>query len=123
MGEIADSLINGEFDCVTGEYIGEPCGFPRTFEKDHDSYIGKRYTKIDKFNEQFEQRGGRNLIGKYADVVFTLYKDVKSVDSIERCLVVGYGGKRGKKHYVVRLQDGSQKHTKFSKMSNYSKEQ
>ena len=23
MGEIADSLINGEFDFITGEYIGE----------------------------------------------------------------------------------------------------
>nr|DAK34422.1 MAG TPA: hypothetical protein [Caudoviricetes sp.] len=23
MGEIADSLISGEFDCITGEYLGE----------------------------------------------------------------------------------------------------
>ena len=30
MGEIADSLINGEFDFITGEYIGEAVGFPRT---------------------------------------------------------------------------------------------
>ena len=30
MGEIADSLINGEFDYITGEYIGKPTGFPRT---------------------------------------------------------------------------------------------
>lgn len=30
MGEIADSLINGEFDYITGEYIGEPCGYPRS---------------------------------------------------------------------------------------------
>ena len=22
MGEIADSLISGEFDCITGEYLG-----------------------------------------------------------------------------------------------------
>ena len=29
MGEIADSIINGEFDQYTGEYIGEPCGYPR----------------------------------------------------------------------------------------------
>ncbi|WP_336617113.1 hypothetical protein [Bacteroides acidifaciens] len=29
MGEIADSLINGEFDFITGEYIGEAVGFPR----------------------------------------------------------------------------------------------
>lgn len=30
MGEIADSIINGEFDQYTGEYIGEPSGYPRT---------------------------------------------------------------------------------------------
>lgn len=27
MGEIADSLISGEFDCITGEYLGEAVGF------------------------------------------------------------------------------------------------
>ena len=31
MGEIADSLINGEFDFITGEYIGEAVGYPRTY--------------------------------------------------------------------------------------------
>lgn len=30
MGEIADSLINGEFDYITGEYLGEEVGYPRT---------------------------------------------------------------------------------------------
>ncbi len=30
MGEIADAIINGEFDYYTGEYIGEPVGYPRT---------------------------------------------------------------------------------------------
>lgn len=29
MGEIADAIINGEFDYLTGEYIGEPVGYPR----------------------------------------------------------------------------------------------
>ena len=33
MGEIADSLINGEFDFYTGEYIGRPVGYPRTFDR------------------------------------------------------------------------------------------
>jgi hypothetical protein len=31
MGEIADSMINGEFDFYTGEYLGKPVGYPRTF--------------------------------------------------------------------------------------------
>jgi len=33
MGEIADSMINGEFDYITGEYIGRPTGYPRTNER------------------------------------------------------------------------------------------
>ena len=30
MGEIADGLINGDFDFYTGEYIGRGFGIPRT---------------------------------------------------------------------------------------------
>lgn len=29
MGEIADGMINGDFDAETGEYLGEGFGFPR----------------------------------------------------------------------------------------------
>lgn len=32
MGEIADAMINGELDSITGEYIGRPVGYPRTLE-------------------------------------------------------------------------------------------
>ncbi len=31
MGEIADSLISGEFDFITGEYLGDAVGYPRLF--------------------------------------------------------------------------------------------
>ena len=37
MGDIADSLIDGEFDYITGEYIGNPCGYPRTYGKGSNS--------------------------------------------------------------------------------------
>jgi len=30
MGEIADGILNGDFDMYTGEYIGRGGGFPRT---------------------------------------------------------------------------------------------
>lgn len=36
MGEIADGLINGDFDFYTGEYIGNGGGFPRTKDKSLD---------------------------------------------------------------------------------------
>ena len=32
MGEIADMILDGILDFQTGEYIGEPCGYPRTLE-------------------------------------------------------------------------------------------
>jgi hypothetical protein len=34
MGEISEMILDGTLDAVTGEYIGEPCGYPRTYEKD-----------------------------------------------------------------------------------------
>jgi len=33
MGDIADGLINGDFDSETGEYLGEGPGYPRTRSK------------------------------------------------------------------------------------------
>lgn len=33
MGEIADGLINGDFDFHTGEYLGKGSGIPRTKNK------------------------------------------------------------------------------------------
>lgn len=33
MGEIADGLINGDFDFYTGEYIGRGYGIPRTLDR------------------------------------------------------------------------------------------
>ena len=33
MGEIADSLLDGEFDYITGEYLGPGVGYPRTMER------------------------------------------------------------------------------------------
>ena len=34
MGEIADMMLDGTLDYITGEYIGEPCGYPRSNNDD-----------------------------------------------------------------------------------------
>lgn len=34
MGEIAEGLINGDFDEETGEYIGRGQGFPRSLQRE-----------------------------------------------------------------------------------------
>lgn len=39
MGEIAESLINGEFDYITGEYLGEAVGYPRTYTNSRSEYF------------------------------------------------------------------------------------
>lgn len=41
MGEISEGLIDGTFDCVTGEYIGEPVGYPRTYESNHPNSVSR----------------------------------------------------------------------------------
>jgi len=38
MGEIADGLINGDFDFFSGEYLGEGGGFPRSNHGDLDTH-------------------------------------------------------------------------------------
>jgi len=32
MGEIAEMLLDGTLDYLTGEYIGKPCGYPRSLD-------------------------------------------------------------------------------------------
>jgi hypothetical protein len=48
MGDIADSLIDGEFDYITGEYIGEPCGYPRTYSNNTQRTYSKKIKAIRK---------------------------------------------------------------------------
>lgn len=40
MGEIADSLIDGEFDYITGEYLGPGVGYPRSIHDKHNKFNG-----------------------------------------------------------------------------------
>lgn len=40
MGEIADAMIDGEFDYITGEYLGRGCGYPRTLERGYNKKSG-----------------------------------------------------------------------------------
>lgn len=48
MGEIADELINGDFDFYTGEYLGRGYGIPRTKNKSLEwEKGGKRHDKSD----------------------------------------------------------------------------
>jgi len=53
MGEIADSLINGEFDAISGEYLGKPVGYERTYKNG----------KIIGLHEDFEHDSNNKMNG------------------------------------------------------------
>lgn len=64
MGEIADGMINGDFDFYTGEHLGRGYGIPRTKNKSLDwergnisnRNRGQRYRKKT-FSEQNQRQG------------------------------------------------------------------
>ena len=43
MGEIAESLLDGEFDCISGEYLGEGVGYPRSMHDKYNNPNGPEY--------------------------------------------------------------------------------
>lgn len=51
MGEIADGIINGDFDSITGEYIGEGSGYPRTRQKDCGIHYYEEPRNCDKYTK------------------------------------------------------------------------
>lgn len=64
MGDIADGMINGDFDYITGEYIGNGSGFPRT----------------DSYNEEESKKRAKdywNSLSKEEKEVRNIYKDIR----------------------------------------------
>lgn len=68
MGDIADGIINGYFDEITGEYIGEGGGFPRSRKKEEEprrleyaklklSQLGFQIKEINRGLIKFEFKG------------------------------------------------------------------
>lgn len=48
MGQYAESMINGECDMYTGEYIGNPCGYPRKYSEDTNEIKRYKRTPVEK---------------------------------------------------------------------------
>lgn len=75
MGEIADMMLDGTLDCVTGEYLGADTGYPVTTEEGHPNkipYVGyygektggnhnKRDTQCPKCNKMVRGQGGLEM--------------------------------------------------------------
>ena len=63
MGEIAEDIIDGVFDSVTGEYIGEGVGYPRTLTKESFSLKEQiKGVKIYLFKNGIKDRNEQNEI-------------------------------------------------------------
>lgn len=58
MGEIADMILDGTLDEQTGEYIGEPCGYPRTLQgKSSSKSTGKRFKEYKSLIKEYKAKG------------------------------------------------------------------
>lgn len=84
MGEIADGLINGDFDFYTGEYLGRGYGIPRTRNKSlpwegkelhkkasniitskESAYNGIKKYIVQRWNGRADTPNVRNIIGEF----------------------------------------------------------
>lgn len=60
MGEYAEMLIDGTCDYITGEYIGNPCGYPRTLQgkKSHRPQYKKSRPQYSETRNDIHSLGG-----------------------------------------------------------------
>lgn len=59
MGDISEGILNGDFDEVTGEYLGEGAGYPRSIHRGKKCEIHqdkKKLTEICKDRAYFVQK-------------------------------------------------------------------
>jgi hypothetical protein len=77
MGEIADGLINGDFDFYTGEYLGRGYGIPRTNNK---SLPWEKRNKGKGDKDPKEQ--AYNGVKKYISIKWDGRKDIPSIRDV-----------------------------------------
>lgn len=60
MGDCADMLLDGTCDYITGEYIGEPCGYPRTMQmrKSRKKQVPKKQPQYSEARNDIHSLGG-----------------------------------------------------------------
>jgi|SRR6478752_7335859 len=99
MGDIADGLINGDFDFYTGEYLGRGYGFPRTGNKSLPWEKRKKHKRKTESTATKEQayNGVKNFISikwngsPNIPCVRTLimeYTGEKNIDLKQKCLEI-----------------------------------
>lgn len=88
MGDISDSMINGEFDFYTGEYIGKPVGYPRTRRKPYrneDNHAASIGIRMFLQNNGIQRENFTSVVREYFTTVLGRGKNKKLN---EMCIVV-----------------------------------
>jgi hypothetical protein len=80
MGEIAESMINGDFDFFTGEYMGRGHGTPRTKNKSLEWERGNN--KINATDYTSSKEAAFNGVKGYIAMRWSGRKDIPSVRNI-----------------------------------------
>jgi hypothetical protein len=87
MGEIAEMMLDGTLDCVTGEYIGPGPGYPRTGEQNlrtaKRNARRRRKQKRDKAAaQQAEQTGKREEHKRMPQTIYEGQPDSRQSDDV-----------------------------------------
>lgn len=80
MGDIAEGLINGDFDFYTGEYIGNGGGYPRSYRGNPTDYVGTNSRDKKGLNKYLRINWGYPQ-DKHSKIVNSYLKEVKMVSN------------------------------------------
>lgn len=83
MGDIADGLLDGTFDSITGEYLGEGPGYPRTYEKDN----GVHYYEEPRNREKFS-KSTKAIRRELAKMITSKKKKIPNITSKQTNIIV-----------------------------------
>lgn len=106
MGEIADGLINGDFDFYTGEYLGRGGGYPRTGNKSLPWERGRGFAKNHKSGvTKWLVRNGIEDKQEQMKLIKAFVKDSTDNDSKEQlCLKISCDWGNFKKWFFENTQ-------------------
>lgn len=67
MGDIADAILDGEFDEISGEYIGPGCGYPRSKHYGSPVYGNSPTKGVVNYLGQISRKEKRTLVKNYSE--------------------------------------------------------
>lgn len=100
MGDIADMMIDGTLDAITGEYIGRGHGYPRTLDKSlpWERGSGRALNATYGVKNYLNSRGIDT--SKHRDVIVTFFpeENVQSISNADLSLRISKDFKEFKEH-------------------------